>query len=328
QARGQRVSGEMVDAEKRKPGRGRHSLGAHNAGEHTADQARSGGHGNAVDVSERDSCIRQGLLGAKVDLLDMGAGRDFRHDAAERRVKVSLPGDHRRQDRALAARQADDRRSGVVAARFEPEEGDRLFAHGTAGCPVPAGQVTPGRPSHNPEGAVKPVRPILFLTRPEMQSRRFAEEFRARFGADWPVVIAPLTEIVRLGPALPADLPAHVVFTSENAVAAFAALSPDRTALAWCVGPRTEAAARAAGFATRLGPGDGAGLARSIASDPSVRQVLYPRPVHAAGDIPGALESAGIETVPVVVYDQREQPFSGAASAVLAGSVPVLLPLF
>lgn len=175
---------------------------------------------------------------------------------------------------------------------------------------------------------MKPVRPILFLTRPEMQSRRFAEEFRARFGADWPVVIAPLTEIVRLDPALPADPPAHVVFTSENAVAAFAALSPDRTALAWCVGPRTEAAARAAGFATRLGPGDGAGLARSIASDPSVRQVLYPRPVHAAGDIPGALESAGIETVPVVVYDQREQPFSGAASAVLAGPVPVLLPLF
>ena len=50
--------------------------------------------------------------------------------------------------------------------------------------------------------------------------------------------------------------------------------------------------------------------------------------MHAAGDIPGALKSAGIETIPVVVYDQREQPLSDTARAVLGGPVPVLLPLF
>lgn len=175
---------------------------------------------------------------------------------------------------------------------------------------------------------MKPARPILFLTRPEAQSRRFADEFRARFGADWTVVIAPLTEIVLLDASLPSDAPKHVIFTSENAVTAFAQLSTDRTTLAWCVGTRTQAAARAAGFETRLGPGDGAGLAEAIAADRSVRRILYPRPVHAAGDIPGALKSAGIETIPVVVYDQREQPLSDTARAVLGGPVPVLLPLF
>lgn len=172
------------------------------------------------------------------------------------------------------------------------------------------------------------ARPILLLTRPEAQSRRFAEAFRARFGADWPVVIAPLTGIVWLNPALPARLPAHVVFTSENAVRAFVRLTSDRSATAWCVGPRTQAVAGAAGFATRRGPGDGAGLARLIGASGEVRTVLYPRPFHAAGDLAGELKSAGIETVSLVVYDQEARPLSDDAIRVLGGRSPVLLPLF
>lgn len=172
------------------------------------------------------------------------------------------------------------------------------------------------------------ARPILLLTRPEAQSRRFADAFRARFGADWPVVITPLTEIVWLSPALPVKLPAHVVFTSENAVRAFVRLTPDRSATAWCVGPRTQAVAEAAGFATRLGPGDGAGLARLIAASGEVRTVLYARPFHAAADLAGELKSAGIDTVSVVVYDQEARPLSDDAIRVLGGPSPVLLPLF
>lgn len=172
------------------------------------------------------------------------------------------------------------------------------------------------------------ARPTLLLTRPEAQSRRFAAAFRARFGAGWPVVISPLTEIAFLPGDLPAVLPADIVFTSENGVAAFTRLRAERGATAWCVGTRTEAAARAAGFVTRCGPGDWTGLAQLLIDDGRVRRVLHPCGVHAAGDLPGRLGSAGIETVSVTVYDQKELPPTAEALRLLQEPLPVLLPLF
>ena len=176
---------------------------------------------------------------------------------------------------------------------------------------------------------MEPARPALLLTRPDAQSRRFAALFRARFGADWPVVLSPLTEIAFLPCDLPAELPSDIVFTSENAVAAFSRLSRDRHAIAWCVGTRTEAAARAAGFTTtRRGPGDWTGLARLLIEAGRVRRVLHPRGVHAAGDLPGTLGSAGIETVSIPIYDQRELRPTAEALRLMQGSRPILLPLF
>lgn len=175
---------------------------------------------------------------------------------------------------------------------------------------------------------MEPARPTLLLTRPEAQSRRFAAAFRARSGEDWPVVVSPLSRIDFLPAELPAILPADIVFTSENAVAAFARLSADRRPTAWCVGTRTEAAARAAGFATRRGPGDWTGLARALIAAGHVRRVLHPHGVHAAGDLPGTLGSAGIETVSAIVYDQVELPPTAEALRLVASPHPVLLPLF
>ncbi len=175
---------------------------------------------------------------------------------------------------------------------------------------------------------MEPFRPALLLTRPDAQSRRFAALFRSRFGAAWPVVISPLTEIAFLPCELPAELPSDIVFTSENAVAAFSRLSRDRHATAWCVGTRTEAAARMAGFATRRGPGDWVGLARLLIEAGGVRRVLHPRGVHAAGDLPGALASAGIEPVIMTVYDQKELLPTAEALRLTGASQPVLLPLF
>lgn len=173
-----------------------------------------------------------------------------------------------------------------------------------------------------------PNRPTLLLTRPAEQSRRFAAAFRARFGADWPIVISPLTEIVDLSPDLPEDDWADVIFTSENAVRAFARLAADRSATAWCVGGRTAAAAQAAGFRTRTGPGDVAGLCRAIIADGTATRLLYPRPVHAAGDVEETLKSAGIETKSLLIYDQHSRPPTTEAQRLIAGAAPVLLPLF
>ncbi len=172
------------------------------------------------------------------------------------------------------------------------------------------------------------IRPTLLLTRPEAPSRRFAAAFRERFGADWPVVISPLTKIVNLSPQLPEGDWPDVIFTSENAVQAFRKLRPDHRATAWCVGGRTAKAAEAAGFRARTGPGDVAGLCEAIVAAGTVTRLLYPRPVHAAGNVEGAMYSAGIETKSVLVYDQVSRPPTAAAHLLMAGAAPVLLPLF
>ena len=77
-------------------------------------------------------------------------------------------------------------------------------------------------------------RPTLLITRPEEGAARLAAAARARFGADFPLLIAPLTRIVPTGAALPeADV---LIFTSEQAVRFAGNGRP-----AYCVGARTAA---------------------------------------------------------------------------------------
>ena len=55
---------------------------------------------------------------------------------------------------------------------------------------------------------------------------------------------------------------------------------------------------------------------------------LYCRGLHTRGDLAARLETAGIPTDEVVLYDARPLPLTRAADAVLSGSRPVVLPLF
>ncbi|GAB4387875.1 uroporphyrinogen-III synthase [Albidovulum sp.] len=171
-------------------------------------------------------------------------------------------------------------------------------------------------------------RPVLLLTRTQAQSERFAGRFRARFGRDWPVVISPLIAIRDLPAALPQQMPPHIVFTSENAVAAWCRRSGDRSALAWCVGARTAEAAAAAGFRTRVGPGDAAGLARLVAETVAGEAVLYPHGAETAFDMAAALAERGLRPQAVALYAQEPVPPAAAAVAVLRSGGDVLLPLF
>lgn len=156
--------------------------------------------------------------------------------------------------------------------------------------------------------------PTVLLTRPETEARRFA----ARLG-DLPCVIAPLLRIeaVAHDAAQIAAAPA-VVFTSAQAVA-FAGAGRGRPA--WCVGPRTGQAAQGAGWDLRQGPGDAAGLVPMLVG--AGVPLLHVRGRHAArdlGEIPGL--SA------IIVYDQVPVSLSAEGAALLAGTAPVLLPLF
>ncbi|WP_284165228.1 uroporphyrinogen-III synthase [Frigidibacter sp. SD6-1] len=171
-------------------------------------------------------------------------------------------------------------------------------------------------------------RPTVLLTRPEAASRRFAAAFRARFGADWPVVIAPLMNVRYLSPRIDLSAIDGVIFTSETAVEAFCRISPARDLPAWCVGKRTAEVAVKHGFDAHPGPGDAQRLAAVLRKEAAGRRLLWPHGRERAVDLPELLVSAGIETISVETYCQDPVPLSAEAQALLAADRPVLVPIF
>ncbi len=166
------------------------------------------------------------------------------------------------------------------------------------------------------------------MTRPAEQGDRFAEALRGRFGPAFDIVMSPVLVTRFLAPVLPEAMPSGVIFTSEAGVQGLgriAALGPMR---AWCVGARTAAAARRAGFDAIDGGGDAGALVRTILASGARGPLLYARGRDRAVDIAGGLEMAGTETIEAVVYAQDAQPLSQQASALFAGTVPVIAPLF
>ena len=193
-------------------------------------------------------------------------------------------------------------------------------------CVAVLRQVTPAEPSYNPGGRMANASRTLLLTRPEGASRRFAAAVQGALGGGWRVVISPLMETRFLTVPLP-DCDT-LAFTSETAVRAVARLGTDRRALAWCVGPRTEEAARAAGYSTKRGGGTAEELVAAILADRPGGTVFCPRAQDQAVDVAILLNSAGIETVSEMVYAQIAHPPTDEATRVMAGADPVMLPLF
>lgn len=106
--------------------------------------------------------------------------------------------------------------------------------------------------------------PILLLTRPLAQSRRFAEQAAAALPVH-EVLIAPLSEVVALpfDPAVFAGAKG-LILTSANAVPMLPPMPGMPGMTAWCVGPATARAAAAAGFVVREGGGDAAALIEAL----------------------------------------------------------------
>lgn len=171
--------------------------------------------------------------------------------------------------------------------------------------------------------------PHLLLTRPHAQSVRFAESLRSALPG-LRVTIAPLLRIALDPPgAAAADGVAGLIFTSENGVAGFVAGCARRDVPAWCVGPRTAEAARAAGFATvHQGGGDARALIAELTAVRPDGPLLHVRGRHAAADISGALNAAGIGARDLVVYDQQAQPMPPEGAAALASRGDVVVPVF
>ncbi|MGC9417513.1 MAG: uroporphyrinogen-III synthase [Rhodovulum sp.] len=171
-------------------------------------------------------------------------------------------------------------------------------------------------------------RPLLLLTRPRLQSDRFARALSDRVGQAVAVLTAPVMEIELFDAPIPLEGVGGLVFTSENGVAAYAGVSDNRTLPAYCVGDRTARAARAAGLRARSARGTAVELIQDIAADPPGGRLLHLRGEHARGDVCGGLAAQGIDAADRVVYAQRALPFAPDVLQRVAAAPLTLLPLF
>jgi uroporphyrinogen-III synthase len=170
----------------------------------------------------------------------------------------------------------------------------------------------------------------LILTRPRHQSEAFAAAVAEALPGRFAVLVSPLIEIARAPGGLDLTGLQGIVFTSANGVEQFAARSPERGLVAWCVGDMTAAAARAAGFEARSADGDVHALAALVAAAhrPGAGAFLHVRGRHAAGDLVAMLAEAGVPARAAEIYDQTARPIAGAAQALLAAGGPAVVALF
>ncbi len=174
-------------------------------------------------------------------------------------------------------------------------------------------------------------RQSFLLTRPAAASERFAAMLRESFGPELAIVISPLMAPVFLHPAVPDDRFDALILTSETGVEAARRISAegvDLPARAFCVGDRTALMAQEAGFVAISAKGDADALIRLIGGDPTARRVLHLRGADTRGDIVQRLESMGLHARQAIVYSQQAQPLTAEAAKLLAGGLPVILPLF
>ena len=169
--------------------------------------------------------------------------------------------------------------------------------------------------------------PVL-LTRPEAQARAFAADLATHFGNRLRPVIAPMMAVQQLTPTLPSGPFSGVIFTSSAGVEAAVHLPDPLPRLAWCVGRATARQAERAGFQAHDGGGDADALVAAILADPPPGALLHLRGEDTRGNVAERLNSAGLETVSIVVYRQMAQPLTGEAMALLRQPGPVILPLF
>ncbi|MGZ9098622.1 MAG: uroporphyrinogen-III synthase [Brevundimonas sp.] len=141
----------------------------------------------------------------------------------------------------------------------------------------------------------------VWITRAQPGASRTADRLAA---LGFEPVVAPLLALRPIPQPAP-DLTgiSSLVFTSGNGVAAFAALTEDRTRPVFTVGAATAEAARAAGFATvRSAGGDLDRLAALlIAQGGAVGPLLVPGALEPAGDLPALLRDR-IEAQALAVY--------------------------
>ncbi|QXT40146.1 uroporphyrinogen-III synthase [Gymnodinialimonas ceratoperidinii] len=160
--------------------------------------------------------------------------------------------------------------------------------------------------------------PTLLLTRPRPASERFA---RGLTGVE--IVIAPLMEIVGTGARVELNGVDGLILTSEAAVG----FLPPSTLPAYCVGPRTATAARAAGLQAEVAGLTADELVENLTARPPHDRLLHVHGTQTRGDVAARLANAGLSVAEVAAYDQRRLPPSEVFSEALTRP-HLIVPLF
>ncbi|MEM9049781.1 MAG: uroporphyrinogen-III synthase [Pseudomonadota bacterium] len=171
----------------------------------------------------------------------------------------------------------------------------------------------------------------LLLTRPLAQAQSFAARAVAACSGRVRPIIWPLIRIEDEPVALALDGVQALLFTSSNAVQAFARLSDRRDLPALCVGDVSAAAARAVGLTASSAQGDVGALARLAAAAylPGAGAYMHLRGHDMAGDLAGALRAEGIHVREAVVYAARPaMTVPDMAATALTGRQPKIVTIF
>lgn len=139
-------------------------------------------------------------------------------------------------------------------------------------------------------------------------------------------LVSPLLTIRRLRPRLDLAGVGAVAFTSRNGVAAFAALHVERALPVFAVGDATAKAAREAGFRhVNSASGDVTALADLILAQHGDGTVLIAGAREPAGDLPGALTAAGVQTRAAILYAAVAAPGGRGLAALKTGKLEGVL---
>jgi uroporphyrinogen-III synthase len=163
----------------------------------------------------------------------------------------------------------------------------------------------------------------VWITRAQPAAESTAERLRI-LGHE--PLIAPLLQVRPLDDiALDLTGVGALAFTSANAVAAFAALTPRRDLPVFAVGEATARDARVAGFeAVSASDGDVHALAHHITAEGAPEGlVLHPGALEPAGDLAAALTAAGVRARNLPVY--RTEAVAALPATVLSPPGAVLL---
>lgn len=119
-----------------------------------------------------------------------------------------------------------------------------------------------------------------------------------------------------------------VILTSENGARVLAELADVAGVRAWCVGGRTASVAAALGMNALSAGGDAADLIKVVRAHRPAGSLLHAHGAEVRGDVAQNLIAQDISVTDKVIYDQVETALSDQVRALLAGSAPVILPLF
>lgn len=170
--------------------------------------------------------------------------------------------------------------------------------------------------------------PVL-VTRAQPGAEETAARLRA-LGCD--PIVSPALALALASPVPAFDMEGAqgLVFTSANGVRFFLEAGGAADLTAWCVGPATTAAARAAGFAAvHESAGDAGDLARFIAAraEPAGGRLVHIANAAAAGILKESLTAKGFAVDFVPLYEAREATVLAreARAALEAGDLAAVL---